>query len=134
ISRSLARCTLTEGCERFRRSAARVTLCSVSSTSSVTSKFRSRRLRLFMRIPGILVIHFQYGWVKPHPELVTPRRFPMNVLIVYAHPEPRSLNGALKDFTVQRLQAAGHAVQVSDLYAMRSEERRVGTDARYRQT
>jgi NAD(P)H dehydrogenase (quinone) len=42
----------------------------------------------------------------------------MNVLIVYAHPEPRSLNGALKDFAVRRLQAAGHAVQVSDLYAM----------------
>jgi NAD(P)H dehydrogenase (quinone) len=43
----------------------------------------------------------------------------MNVLLVYAHPEPRSLNGALKDFAVQRLQAAGHRVQVSDLYAMR---------------
>ncbi|GGA46070.1 NAD(P)H-dependent oxidoreductase [Dyella nitratireducens] len=42
----------------------------------------------------------------------------MNVLIVYAHPEPKSLNGALKDFAVKRLQAAGHAVQVSDLYAM----------------
>ena len=42
----------------------------------------------------------------------------MNVLIVYAHPEPRSLNGALKDFAVARLEAAGHAVQVSDLYAM----------------
>ncbi|WP_445178803.1 NAD(P)H-dependent oxidoreductase [Pseudomonas sp. McL0111] len=42
----------------------------------------------------------------------------MNVLLVYAHPEPKSLNGALKDFTVQRLQAAGHTVQVSDLYAM----------------
>lgn len=42
----------------------------------------------------------------------------MNVLLVYAHPEPRSLNGALKDFTIQRLQAAGHAVEVSDLYAM----------------
>ncbi|MTV40736.1 NAD(P)H-dependent oxidoreductase [Duganella radicis] len=42
----------------------------------------------------------------------------MNVLIVYAHPEPRSLNGALKDFAVQHLRAAGHAVQVSDLYAM----------------
>ncbi|KWN84404.1 NAD(P)H-dependent oxidoreductase [Burkholderia ubonensis] len=42
----------------------------------------------------------------------------MNVLIVYAHPEPRSLNGALRDFAVQRLEAAGHAVQVSDLYAM----------------
>ena len=42
----------------------------------------------------------------------------MNVLIVYAHPEPRSLNGALRDFSVNRLQAAGHRVQVSDLYAM----------------
>lgn len=43
----------------------------------------------------------------------------MNVLIVYAHPEPRSLNGALKDFAVQRLEAAGHTVRVSDLYAMK---------------
>ena len=42
----------------------------------------------------------------------------MNVLIVYAHPEPRSLNGTLKDFAVRRLEAAGHTVQVSDLYAM----------------
>lgn len=42
----------------------------------------------------------------------------MNVLIVYAHPEARSLNGSLKDFTVKRLAAAGHNVQVSDLYAM----------------
>lgn len=43
----------------------------------------------------------------------------MNVLIVYAHPEPKSLNGALRDFAVKRLEAAGHSVQVSDLYAMR---------------
>jgi len=43
----------------------------------------------------------------------------MNVLLVYAHPEPRSLNGALKDFAVQRLARNGHAVQVSDLYAMK---------------
>ena len=42
----------------------------------------------------------------------------MNVLLVYAHPEPRSLNGSLKDFAVARLEAAGHHVQVSDLYAM----------------
>ncbi|MBS1157601.1 MAG: NADPH-quinone reductase [Proteobacteria bacterium] len=42
----------------------------------------------------------------------------MHVLLVYAHPEPRSLNGSLKDFTVQRLERAGHVVQVSDLYAM----------------
>lgn len=43
----------------------------------------------------------------------------MNVLLVHAHPEPRSLNGAIKDFTVERLQKSGHVVQVSDLYAMR---------------
>lgn len=43
----------------------------------------------------------------------------MNVLLVYAHPEPKSLNGSLKDFTVKRLQDAGHTVQVSDLYAMK---------------
>lgn len=42
----------------------------------------------------------------------------MHVLLVYAHPEPRSLNGSLKDFAVQRLERAGHTVQVSDLYAM----------------
>ncbi|WP_061958124.1 NAD(P)H-dependent oxidoreductase [Cupriavidus pauculus] len=42
----------------------------------------------------------------------------MNVLIVYAHPEPTSLNGSLKDFAVRRLEAAGHQVQVSDLYGM----------------
>lgn len=42
----------------------------------------------------------------------------MNVLIVYAHPEPRSLNGSLKDFAVNHLHQAGHQVQVSDLYAM----------------
>lgn len=42
----------------------------------------------------------------------------MNVLIVYAHPEPRSLNGSLRNFAVQRLEQAGHTVQVSDLYAM----------------
>lgn len=42
----------------------------------------------------------------------------MNILLVYAHPEPRSLNGSLKDYAVKRLQAAGHSIQVSDLYAM----------------
>ena len=43
----------------------------------------------------------------------------MNVLIVYAHPEPQSLSGALKDFTVQHLTRSGHTVRVSDLYALR---------------
>ncbi|TAK75754.1 MAG: flavodoxin family protein [Aquabacterium sp.] len=43
----------------------------------------------------------------------------MKVLIVYAHPERRSLNGSLNDFMIGRLRDAGHEVQVSDLYAMR---------------
>ncbi|MEM5383745.1 NAD(P)H-dependent oxidoreductase [Paraburkholderia phymatum] len=43
----------------------------------------------------------------------------MNVLLVYAHPEPRSLNGSLKDFSIERLERTGHVVQVSDLYAMK---------------
>ncbi|WP_343733260.1 NAD(P)H-dependent oxidoreductase [Duganella sp.] len=42
----------------------------------------------------------------------------MNVLIVYAHPDPNSLNASLKNYAVQHLQTAGHAAQVSDLYAM----------------
>lgn len=42
----------------------------------------------------------------------------MNYLIVYAHPDPRSLNGSLKDRAVQALTARGHQVRVSDLYAM----------------
>lgn len=40
------------------------------------------------------------------------------VLLVYAHPEPRSLNGALRDHAVAALRGAGHEVEVSDLYAM----------------
>lgn len=41
----------------------------------------------------------------------------MQVLIVYAHPEPASFNGALKDLAVSALTEAGHDVTVSDLYA-----------------
>ena len=41
----------------------------------------------------------------------------MNVLIVYAHPEPTSFSGALKDRAVAALSHAGHRVEVSDLYA-----------------
>jgi NAD(P)H dehydrogenase (quinone) len=42
----------------------------------------------------------------------------VNVLIVYAHPEPRSFNHAMKEAAVQTLTGAGHTVTVSDLYAM----------------
>lgn len=42
----------------------------------------------------------------------------MNVLIVHAHPEPTSFNGALKDVAARSLRDAGHEVQISDLYEM----------------
>ena len=41
----------------------------------------------------------------------------MNVLIVYAHPEPKSFNGAMRDLAVEVMTEAGHSVEVSDLYA-----------------
>jgi NAD(P)H dehydrogenase (quinone) len=42
----------------------------------------------------------------------------VNVLIVHAHPEPKSFNGAMKDRALEILNGAGHEVVVSDLYAM----------------
>ncbi|MDF3201619.1 NAD(P)H-dependent oxidoreductase [Pseudomonas sp. 1912-s] len=42
----------------------------------------------------------------------------MKVLIVHAHPEPQSFTAALRDQAISTLQAQGHEVQVSDLYAM----------------
>lgn len=42
----------------------------------------------------------------------------MNILIVHAHPEPKSFNGALTRRAVDTLAAEGHRVVVSDLYAM----------------
>ena len=43
----------------------------------------------------------------------------MNVLIVLAHPETRSFNGAMHDTARRVLREAGHEVRESDLYAMR---------------
>ena len=43
----------------------------------------------------------------------------MNVLIVYAHPEHRSLNGSLHAFMLEHLRCSEHQVELSDLYAMR---------------
>lgn len=43
----------------------------------------------------------------------------MRVLIVHAHPEPKSFNGAMRDLAVSVLTEQGHTVDVSDLYAMR---------------
>lgn len=41
----------------------------------------------------------------------------MRVLILYAHPEPGSFCGALRDVAVEAILNAGHAVIISDLYA-----------------
>lgn len=43
----------------------------------------------------------------------------MRVLIVHAHPEPASFNGAMSRRATEVLTGAGHAVTVSDLYAVR---------------
>ncbi len=42
----------------------------------------------------------------------------MNVLIVYAHPEPKSLNGKLKELAVETLTKKGHEVKISDLHGL----------------
>lgn len=43
----------------------------------------------------------------------------MNVLIVFAHPEPKSFNGALLHAATETLRAQHHRVAVSDLYSMK---------------
>lgn len=43
----------------------------------------------------------------------------MKILIVLAHPEPQSMNGALFTTAIETLEAAGHEVKTSNLYAMR---------------
>jgi len=42
----------------------------------------------------------------------------MKILIIYAHPEPQSMNGALFNTAIETLTQIGHEVHVSDLYAM----------------
>lgn len=42
----------------------------------------------------------------------------MKILIVFAHPEPRSFGRALLDRSMATLTDCGHEVVVSDLYAM----------------
>lgn len=61
----------------------------------------------------------------------------MKVLLVFAHPEPQSLSASLRDVAIGELEAAGHEVRVSDLYAMgwkaeidRADFPALGTDAR----
>jgi len=43
----------------------------------------------------------------------------MKILYVYAHPEPKSFNAALKDTALDALKEKGHEVKLSDLYAMK---------------
>ncbi|XP_068788082.1 ribosyldihydronicotinamide dehydrogenase [quinone] isoform X3 [Struthio camelus] len=50
------------------------------------------------------------------------------VLIVYAHQEPKSLNGSLKSVAVEELGKQGCSVTVSDLYAMQFEPRATRND------
>lgn len=47
----------------------------------------------------------------------------MKVFIVHAHPEPQSFNGALTERARAHLHKSGHAVVVSDLYAMNWQAR-----------
>jgi NAD(P)H dehydrogenase (quinone) len=42
----------------------------------------------------------------------------VNIFIVYAHPEPQSLNHALAAVAVDALSRQGHTVELSDLYSM----------------
>nr|WP_314527344.1 NAD(P)H-dependent oxidoreductase [uncultured Pseudomonas sp.] len=42
----------------------------------------------------------------------------MNIFIIHAHNEPLSFTTAMKSLAVDELQAQGHSVEVSDLYAM----------------
>ncbi|HMZ32172.1 MAG TPA: NAD(P)H-dependent oxidoreductase, partial [Methanoregulaceae archaeon] len=57
----------------------------------------------------------------------------MNILYVYAHPEPRSFNGALKDTAMVTLGKMGHTVKVSNLYAVRWKAILDSQDFRMRQ-
>lgn len=43
----------------------------------------------------------------------------MKVFYIYAHPEPKSFNAALRDTALAVLQEKGHEVRLSDLYAMK---------------
>lgn len=40
----------------------------------------------------------------------------MNVLIIFSHPEPKSLNSSLKNLAVNILEEKGHKVKITDLY------------------
>src|SRR5579863_2304798 len=64
------------------------------------------------------ILRGRYNWRS-----VCDSRVYMKILIVYAHPEPKSFNGAMKNHAVEVLTGAGHEVVVSDLYALGFEPR-----------
>lgn len=42
----------------------------------------------------------------------------MNVLIIYAHPNPESFNAAMRETAIGALSRSGHSILLSDLYTM----------------
>lgn len=56
----------------------------------------------------------------------------MNTLWIFAHPEPRSFNGALRDEGISWLRDAGHQIEQSDLYGMDWKATADGGDFLYR--
>jgi NAD(P)H dehydrogenase (quinone) len=56
----------------------------------------------------------------------------MNILIVLAHPEPRSYNGALSATAERTFRAQQHTVRVSDLYAKGFDARQHARHYRHR--
>lgn len=42
----------------------------------------------------------------------------MKILYIFAHPEPKSFNAAMKEAALQRLNEQGHEVKLSDLFVM----------------
>jgi NAD(P)H dehydrogenase (quinone) len=55
----------------------------------------------------------------------------MKIFIVYAHHEPKSFNGAMKDAAVDVLKRNGHEVVVSDLYEMNFKANADAADFRH---
>lgn len=51
-------------------------------------------------------------------EIIIRRILSMNVLIILAHPEPKSFNGALYQTAIDTLRRQGHEIKTSDLYRM----------------
>jgi len=53
-----------------------------------------------------------------------------HVLLVFAHQDNKSFNGALRDVAVDTVRKLGHTVEVSDLYSSHFEPRATRNDIR----